>query len=105
MTATPLMNSQNIARTDISVSSLAFGCAMLGLDWSDPDFVAKTIPLIRAAYDQGITLFDLADVYGNGGAEAALGEVLKLEPGMRDRVIIQSKCGDRLKDGMTVDNS
>jgi predicted oxidoreductase len=78
---------------------------MLGWDWSSSDFVARTVPIIRAAYDQGITFFDLADVYGNGSSEAALGEVLKESPGLRQQIVIQSKCGDRFKEGMTIDNS
>lgn len=96
---------RRIPRTDLTISRLAFGCAMLGWDWSSPDFVARTIPIIRTAYEQGITFFDLADVYGNGNSEAALGAVVKQSPGLRHKVVIQSKCGDRFKDGYTIDNS
>jgi predicted oxidoreductase len=78
---------------------------MLGIDWNGPDFVARTVPVIRAAYEHGITFFDLADVYGYGKAEVALGQVLKASPGLRNKIIIQSKCGDRFVEGGTVDNS
>jgi predicted oxidoreductase len=98
------MTSRKIPRTDLTVSRLAFGCAMLGWDWSSPDFAARTVPIIRTAYEQGITFFDLADVYGNGNSEIALGRVLKESAGLRHKLVIQSKCGDR-QDGFTIDNS
>ena len=87
------MKTYKIARTDLVVSRLAFGCAMLGLA-SGADFSSKVIPVIQTAYDQGVTFFDTADFYGSGDSETALGKVLKDSPGMRHRVVIQSKCGD-----------
>ena len=77
---------------------------MLGLDWDSPDFANRTAPIIRTAYDQGITLFDVADIYGNGSAEAALGKVLQETGGLRHKIVIQSKCGAWI-DGITIDNS
>jgi predicted oxidoreductase len=105
LSAKTLMNTYRIARTDLIVSRLSFGCAMLGWDWSSSDFAARAIPIIQSAYDQGINFFDLADVYGNGSSEAALGKVLGQSPGMRHQIVIQTKCGDRFKEGRTVDNS
>jgi len=99
------MKTYKIPQTNLVVSRLAFGCAMLGLDWDDADFVAKTVPVINAAHDQGVTFFDLADVYGYGKAELALGAVLKQRPGLRHQIVVQSKCGDRFKDGSSIDNS
>ena len=32
--------------------------------------------VIEAAYDNGINFFDIADVYGRGGAETQMGKVL-----------------------------
>jgi predicted oxidoreductase len=78
---------------------------MLGLDWNSNDFVPRTIPTIRSALDSGVTFFDLADVYGYGKAEMALGQVMRQSPGLRNRIVIQSKCGDRFREGGTVDNS
>lgn len=101
---TPL-KTYNIPNTDLVVSRLAYGCAMLGWDWDSPDFVEKTVPMINVAYEQGITFFDLADVYGHGKAEMALGQVLKQRPSARNNIVIQSKCGDRFAEGKgSVDN-
>jgi len=93
------MKSQNIKGTDLCVSNIAFGCASLG-GWNkgvvDADTVDKADRLIRTAYETGITLFDHADFYGFGNGELAFGEVLKLSPGLRDKIVIQSKCGQRI---------
>ncbi len=51
---------------------------------------------VIAAYEAGYTLFDHADIYGQGRAETVFGQVLKEVSGMRDRVILASKCGIRL---------
>ena len=48
---------------------------------------------------------DLADIYGYGKAELALGEVLRQRPHLRNKIVIQSKCGDRFREGGIVDNS
>ena len=49
--------------------------------------------LIITAIENGITLFDHADIYGNRKSEELFGEVLKRNPKLRKNIIIQSKCG------------
>ena len=45
--------------------------------------------VVDAALDAGVTLFDTADIYGNGGgSEELLGEVLE---GRRDRMVLATK--------------
>jgi predicted oxidoreductase len=99
------LNTYQIPHTDLVISRLAFGCAMLSVDWSDSQLLAKTVAVITAAYERGIRLFDLADMYGHGQAELALGQTLRQIPGLRDRIVIQSKTGDRFTDSYCVDNS
>ena len=81
-----------VPHTDLVVTRLAYGNAMIGIDSNSPDFIAQSVPVIRAAYQQGITFFDTADVYGHGKSELALGQVLKDIPASRRRLVIQSKC-------------
>ena len=50
---------------------------------------------ILDAIDLGINYVDLADIYGNGECEELFGEVLKRNPNIRNKLIIQSKCGIR----------
>ena len=47
--------------------------------------------MIDAALDEGVTLFDTADVYGGGESERLLGELLR---GRRDEVVLLTKFGN-----------
>lgn len=51
--------------------------------------------LIIKALDLGINYFDHADIYGAGKCEELFGEVLRRNPSLREKIIIQSKCGIR----------
>ena len=58
--------------------------------------------ICRAAFDHGITHFDLANNYGPppGSAEEAFGEILETDfAGLRDELIISSKAGYLMWDG------
>jgi aryl-alcohol dehydrogenase-like predicted oxidoreductase len=50
----------------------------------------QSLAVINAALDAGITLFDTADVYGQGKSEEIIGRALE---GRRDRVLIATKFG------------
>ena len=50
----------------------------------------QTLAVIDAALDSGVTLFDTADIYGQGMSEAYIGRALE---GRRDRVLIATKFG------------
>ena len=101
--ATAALKTYAVPHTDLVVTRLAYGNAMIGIDSNSPDFIAQTVPVIRAAYEQGITFFDTADVYGHGKSELALGQVLKDIPGSRRRLVIQSKCS--IREGGVIDSS
>src|SRR5690606_13459610 len=51
--------------------------------------------LIKKAIELGINFFDHADIYGAGKCEELFGEVLKRNPSLREKIVIQSKCGIR----------
>lgn len=69
-------------------SPIALGCMRLPrLD------IAGAERLVNAALEEGITFFDHADIYGGGQAEEIFGQVLRRNPGMRERMTIQTKCG------------
>ena len=80
----------NLPHTDLKVSRIALGCMRIA-DKS----VDEVEELVKTALDQGINFFDHADIYGGGKSEEVFGEVLKRNPGMRDKMIIQTKCGIR----------
>ncbi|MEV6205715.1 aldo/keto reductase [Kitasatospora sp. NPDC051914] len=82
---------------------LLYGCMGLGGDWDSEKYgsqdVAAAEAAVEAALDAGITVFDHADIYRRGKAEAVFGEVLSRAPGLRERITVQTKCGIRLADG------
>ncbi len=47
--------------------------------------------IVRAAIDQGITLFDTAEIYGDGLSEKLFGEALRTEGIRREDVVIATK--------------
>jgi aryl-alcohol dehydrogenase-like predicted oxidoreductase len=56
----------------------------------------RTRAVIDAALDEGINLFDTADIYSQGLSESYIGEVLE---GRRDRVVLATKFGSPMDDG------
>ena len=44
-----------------------------------------------ASIEDGVVLFDTAEVYGNGESERIIGRLLAEDPGVRERVVIASK--------------
>jgi aryl-alcohol dehydrogenase-like predicted oxidoreductase len=48
---------------------------------------------LDAAEEIGANFFDHANIYGRGRAEESFGRVLKERPSLRDKIVIQSKCG------------
>lgn len=91
------MRELPISQRRISDSRLVLGC--MGFGGDDTAGFHASLAQAMAAFDTaceiGITLFDHADIYRDGRAEAAFGEWLKARPGLRDRICIQSKCGIR----------
>jgi len=83
-------------------SPLVFGCMGLGGSWEQKSIDAQGIKqanlAIDAALEAGITVFDHADIYSLGKAEAVFGEVLKSRPELRAQMAIQSKCAIRFRD-------
>jgi D-threo-aldose 1-dehydrogenase len=68
------------------LSRLGFGCALLG---SGPDR-RSSLRLLGAAFDNGLTHFDVAPSYGMGVAEDVVGEFIAPR---RDAITITTKVG------------
>ena len=71
------------------VSTLTLGGGGLGMLWGETTH-AECVATVHAALQAGINLLDLAPRYGDGKAEAVVGEALggRLPPGVR----VTSKC-------------
>ncbi|WP_406455793.1 aldo/keto reductase [Streptomyces sp. NBC_00876] len=73
----------------LRVSAVGLGCNELGRSVG----LDQARPVVSAALDAGITLFDTADVYGD--SESVLGECLRTE---RENVVLATKFGHQRMD-------
>lgn len=93
------MQTIQLGVSSLKCSRLAYGCWRIAGTWEPSEVTAESraagLRAVFAAYEAGYTLFDNADIYCGGEAERLLGSVLKEVSGMRDRVLIATKCGIR----------
>ena len=84
------MDKRNLGSSGLRVSSVGLGCNNLG-GRIDLDASRR---VVNTALDAGITLFDVADVYGrvvrHGASEEALGEILGAR---RHDIVLATKFG------------
>ncbi len=80
------MKYKNIS--GFNASRIAQGCMRVGgLSASDVDNI------IKLDLECGINFFDHADIYGGGACEEKFGNFIAQNPSLRDKMIIQTKCG------------
>lgn len=95
------MKSLELGSSGLRSSRLAYGCmrtsGTMDPNGLTPERFERGRAAILAAYEAGYTHFDHADIYGNGTCEEIFGRVLREVPGMRERVLVASKCGIRWK--------
>jgi predicted oxidoreductase len=93
------MITTKLGNSSLTASRLAYGCWRIAGTrdgFKNPaDADAEGRAALIAAYEAGYTLFDGADIYGGGRAEEILGQTLREVSGMRERILITSKCGVR----------
>ena len=84
------MKNIKIGSSQLQGSQLALGCMRM---------VSKTVEeaqeVIQTAFDNGITLYDHADIYGAGKSEQRFTQALKQTSIRRNEIILQSKVGIR----------
>lgn len=83
------MQYRSLGKSSLEVSEISFGCMSLEKD------SAQNKALIQQAIDQGVNLFDTADLYEKGENEARIGGLLKP---WRSKVIIATKVGNQWKE-------
>jgi len=88
------METLTIGKSDLVTSRLVYGCMRIVGDKSN-EAREKGKLAVRTAIDEGFTHFDHADIYAGGQSEVLFSEVLKESPGVRETLIITSKCGIR----------
>src|SRR6476646_2555331 len=77
----------------MEVSELGAGCMSISANYGPPASKSQGIQTIRAAFEQGVTFFDTAEVYGPHTNEELVGEALAP---FRDKVVIASKFGFKI---------
>jgi len=87
------MHQRPLAATGRSVSAIGLGTWQLGADWGDVS-EADALDVLATSVDAGVTLFDTADVYGDGRSETLIGRFLAEHPG--HGVTVATKMGRRL---------
>lgn len=94
------MEYRLLGGSGFSVPALSFGTGTFGGDhpffakWGSSD-VEEARRLVDLCLEAGANLFDTADVYSHGQAEAILGEAIR---GRRDQVLISTKATFRMSD-------
>ncbi|MDZ4993755.1 aldo/keto reductase family oxidoreductase [Clostridium perfringens] len=84
------MKNINIGNSGVIASEISLGCMRIA------DMSKKEANLlINTALDEGITLFDHADIYGQGKSEEVFADAIDMNLSIREKIIIQSKCGIR----------
>ena len=92
------MEYRKIKGAGISVPALSFGTATFGGDgeffkaWGSTD-VKEARRLIDLCMDNGVNLFDTANMYSNGQSEEILGAAIE---GKRDKMLISTKSTFRM---------
>lgn len=80
----------SVANGALDVSQISLGCMRIAeLSPQEADIH------VHSALELGIDFFDHADIYAGGKAEEVFAGVLQNNPGMRDKMMIQTKCGIR----------
>ena len=87
-----------VLETDLAPAGPRVSRLVMGLwrvvSWHLSD--QELLDLIHVCLDMGITTFDLADIYGDYACEEIFGRALALEPGLRQRIQLVTKCGIKL---------
>lgn len=84
------MQQRQLGSNGLQVSALGLGCMGLSYGYGPATDKAQAISLIRNALENGVTLFDTAEIYGPFTNEEVVGEALAP---VRDQVVIATKFG------------
>jgi aryl-alcohol dehydrogenase-like predicted oxidoreductase len=87
------VDTRTLGRTGRTVSVIGLGTWQLGADWGAVDDDAAR-SVLDASFAAGVTMYDTADVYGDGRSEQRIASWLDAT-GLRGQVFVATKIGRR----------
>lgn len=87
------MNYRILGKTGFEISEVSLGTWQLGSRWGEPFDREVAWNTLEAAYQEGINLFDTADIYQDGMSEKVIGDFIKTKD---KRIFVVTKCGRKL---------
>lgn len=79
-----------IPNSSMNASEISLGCMRIS-GMSNQEISS----LVNTALDEGINFFDHADIYGGGKSEERFSEAMDMNPRLREKMLLQTKCGIR----------
>lgn len=84
------MRTMKLGVSPLEVPVVAVGCMRINsLDKPEAE------RFIRTALEEGANFFDHADIYGGGACEERFADAIGMNDDIREKIILQSKCGIR----------
>ncbi|MDR0730526.1 MAG: aldo/keto reductase [Treponema sp.] len=84
------MRSINLGLSGLQTPAIAVGCMRINRLSR-----AEAEQFVKSALDMGACFFDHADIYGGGTCEQIFAEAAGMSPALREKVLLQTKCGIR----------
>jgi aryl-alcohol dehydrogenase-like predicted oxidoreductase len=84
------MQTRILGKSGLEVSAIGLGCMGLSFGYGPATNKNDAIKVIRSAFEQGVTFFDTAEVYGPYDNEKLVGEAVAT---FREQVVIATKFG------------
>ncbi|OMF30069.1 aldo/keto reductase [Paenibacillus sp. FSL H8-0548] len=84
------MRTMKLGTSTLDVPVVAVGCMRINsLDKTEAE------QFVQTALEQGANFFEHADIYGAGACEEIFADAIHMSENVREKIILQSKCGIR----------
>ncbi|MDU0202558.1 MULTISPECIES: aldo/keto reductase [Paenibacillus] len=84
------MRTMKLGTSNLEVPVIAVGCMRINsLEKNEAE------RFVQSALDAGANFFDHADIYGGGTCEEIFADAIHMNDDIREKIILQSKCGIR----------
>lgn len=84
------MRTMKLGTSNLEVPVVAVGCMRI-----NSLSKAEAERFVQTALEEGANFFDHADIYGGGTCEEIFAEAVHMNADVREKIILQSKCGIR----------